>query len=66
MSTPQGTSLPPTARAAADAIGEAAERLSTAAATFTPCTPVRDLIGTDDVAAAYAVQERIVADRIAA
>ncbi|BAH47233.1 2-keto-4-pentenoate hydratase [Rhodococcus sp. NPDC019627] len=66
MSTPQGTSLPPTARATADAIAVAAERLSTAAATSTPCTPVRDLIGADDVAAAYAVQERIVADRIAA
>ncbi|MDV7090919.1 2-keto-4-pentenoate hydratase, partial [Rhodococcus opacus] len=48
MSTPQGTSLPPTARATADAIAVAAERLSTAAATSTPCTPVRDLIGTDD------------------
>jgi 2-keto-4-pentenoate hydratase len=66
MSTPRGTSLPSTARASADAIVAAADRLRTAAATSTPCTPVRDLIGTDDVAAAYAVQERIVADRIAA
>ncbi|AWK75546.1 2-keto-4-pentenoate hydratase [Rhodococcus oxybenzonivorans] len=66
MSTPQGTSLPPTARASAEAVAAAAERLSIAAATSAPCAPVRDLIGTDDAAAAYAVQERIVADRLAA
>ncbi|MCC3332204.1 2-keto-4-pentenoate hydratase [Nocardia abscessus] len=44
----------------------AAERLITAARTRTPCAPVRDLIGTDDVVAAYAVQERIIAGRVAA
>ncbi|QTJ64403.1 fumarylacetoacetate hydrolase family protein [Rhodococcus sp. ZPP] len=66
MSTPQGTSLPPTARASAEAVAAAAERLSIAAATSAPCPPVRDLIGTDDTAAAYAVQEQIIADRLAA
>jgi 2-keto-4-pentenoate hydratase len=50
--------LPSTATDEA-AIGEAAERLLTAASTGIPCPPVRDLIGPDDVLAAYAVQ-RIV------
>ncbi|WP_327115959.1 2-keto-4-pentenoate hydratase [Nocardia sp. NBC_01730] len=44
----------------------AANRLGAAARSGTPCAPVRDLIGTDDVAAAYAVQERLTAERIAA
>ncbi|MBF6443351.1 fumarylacetoacetate hydrolase family protein [Nocardia farcinica] len=44
----------------------AAERLATAARTRVPCAPVRDLIGTDDVRAAYAVQERATAERLAA
>lgn len=35
----------------------AADRLAAAAASRVPCPPVRDLIGTDDTAAAYAVQE---------
>lgn len=47
-------------------IAQAAERLREAAATSTPCAPVRDLIGRDDLAAAYAVQARLTADRIAA
>ncbi|MBL7255772.1 2-keto-4-pentenoate hydratase [Paractinoplanes lichenicola] len=34
----------------------AAQRLLDAARTGTPCAPVRDLIGADDIAAAYAVQ----------
>jgi 2-keto-4-pentenoate hydratase len=37
-------------------IEAAANRLLTALRTRTPCQPVRDLIGTDDVDAAYAVQ----------
>lgn len=38
------------------AVIEAAERLSVAAATSTPCAPVRELIGSTDVESAYAVQ----------
>jgi 2-keto-4-pentenoate hydratase len=48
------------------AIVAAAERLVAAAATGVPCSPVRDLIGNDDLAAAYAVQRRVVAHRKAA
>ncbi|AHH19922.1 2-keto-4-pentenoate hydratase [Nocardia nova SH22a] len=44
----------------------AARLLSTAARTATPCRPVRDLIGSDDVAAAYAVQAHLTAERVAA
>lgn len=40
-------------------------RLRDAAATRQPCAPVRDLIGSDDIAAAYAVQQRLTADRLA-
>lgn len=43
------------------AIIEAAERLSVAAATSTPCAPVRELIGATDVEAAYAVQKLNIA-----
>jgi 2-keto-4-pentenoate hydratase len=42
----------------------AAARLRTAAAERTPCAPVRDLIRPDDVATAYAVQERLTAWRV--
>lgn len=44
----------------------AVERLAGAALTGLPCAPVRDLIGTDDVALAYAVQQRLAAHRVAA
>ncbi|MFR9794159.1 2-keto-4-pentenoate hydratase [Streptomyces sp. MB22_4] len=44
----------------------AAARLREAAATRTPAAPVRDLIGRDDVATAYAVQRHLTAERIAA
>lgn len=47
-------------------VDRAAERLLAAAATRTPCAPVRDLIGADDLDAAYAVQSRLVAARCAA
>ncbi|MDO9378831.1 MAG: fumarylacetoacetate hydrolase family protein [Nocardioidaceae bacterium] len=53
------------ASTATDAVDRAATRLIDAAATATPCAPVRDLIGDTDVDAAYAVQQQVVADRLA-
>lgn len=50
----------------ADALAAAADRLRAAHESGMPCTPVRDLIGSDDVVAAYAVQQAIAADRLAA
>ncbi len=41
------------------AIAAAAERLASAAAAGVPCAPIRDLIGADDLVAAYQVQERV-------
>ncbi len=49
-----------------DAVAAAAARLAAAAANREPCPPVRDLIGSDDVATAYAVQQRHVRARLAA
>lgn len=49
----------------ASAIAAAVERLATAQATRVPCAAVRDLIGTDDLPAAYAVQQGLVQARIA-
>jgi 2-keto-4-pentenoate hydratase len=48
-----------------DAVPAAVERLAQAQATRVPCAPVRDLIGTDDLAAAYAAQQGLVQDRLA-
>lgn len=48
----------------AAALDAAAGRLQRAADERTPCEPVRDLIGDDDLAAAYAVQTRIVRARL--
>ncbi|OZD66957.1 2-keto-4-pentenoate hydratase [Rhodococcus sp. 05-340-1] len=39
---------------------EAADRLGVAARTATPCAPIRDLIGRDDIDAAYRIQSRNV------
>lgn len=47
-------------------IAAAADRLASAAATGVPCAPVRDLIGAADLAAAYAVQQRVNDRRLAA
>jgi 2-keto-4-pentenoate hydratase len=49
-----------------DGVAEAAARLHEAAASQQPCPPVRDLIGRDDLQAAYAVQRRNTDARIAA
>ena len=49
-----------------DAVEAAVTRLSEAQATGVPCAPVRDLIGTDDLPAAYAVQQGLVRARLAA
>jgi 2-keto-4-pentenoate hydratase len=47
-------------------VDAAARRLARAAETNVPCAPVRDLIGSNDLGAAYAVQREIVARRVAA
>lgn len=47
-------------------IQQAAQRLQEAQSSRVPCEPVRDLIGKDDVAAAYEVQSLIIAARVAA
>ncbi|KRB74065.1 2-keto-4-pentenoate hydratase [Nocardioides sp. Root190] len=49
-----------------EAVAAAVDRLATAQATRVPCAAVRDLIGTDDLPAAYAVQQGLVQARIAA
>ena len=48
------------------AIERAAARLLHAGRTGTPCAPVRELIGSTDVRAAYAVQSRLTEERRAA
>ncbi|WP_139978569.1 2-keto-4-pentenoate hydratase [Nocardioides litoris] len=48
-----------------DAVRAAVDRLATAQRERVPCPPVRDLIGTDDLPAAYAVQQGLVQARVA-
>ena len=45
-------------------VEQAAQRLVDAAARNEPCDPVRDLIGRDDLAAAYAVQDAVTQRRV--
>lgn len=47
-----------------DAVSAAVARLARAQETHVPCEPVRDLIGTDDLDAAYAVQQGLVRARL--
>ncbi|MGW2899275.1 2-keto-4-pentenoate hydratase [Streptomyces sp. NPDC001212] len=47
-------------------IADAAGRIAGALASGVPCAPVRDLIGRDDLAAAYAVQAALTERRLAA
>jgi 2-keto-4-pentenoate hydratase len=49
-----------------EAIRQAAQRLAHAARTRVPCSPVRDLVGTTDADAAYAVQTVLRDDAVAA
>ena len=60
--------IPTSLDTAADrtAVLQAAERLRRAGETGVPCAPVRDLIGVDDLAAAYAVQARNIHARLRA
>lgn len=48
------------------AIADALARLTKAAETGEPCTPVRDVLGTTDIATAYEVQQQLIAARVAA
>jgi len=56
----------PLATASTSDIAAAAARLAEASASGVPCAPVRDLIGRDDLAAAYAVQAALTERRLAA
>jgi 2-keto-4-pentenoate hydratase len=47
-----------------DAVAAAVARIASAQETGVPCEPVRDLIGTDDLDAAYAVQQGLVRARL--
>ncbi|MDF3281041.1 fumarylacetoacetate hydrolase family protein [Gordonia sp. N1V] len=49
-----------------DAVRSAARRLVRAARSGTPCDPVRDLIGSTDVAVAYSVAELVSRERVSA
>lgn len=48
----------------ASAVAEAAERLLNAHRTGAPAEPIRDLIGSADIDAAYAIQQRVIGARI--
>ncbi|MFF5234582.1 2-keto-4-pentenoate hydratase [Dactylosporangium sp. NPDC000521] len=56
----------PASRIDSAAVTAAADRLRAAAMQCRPTPPVRDLIGSDDIVAAYAVQRRLADERVAA
>ena len=49
-----------------EAVDRAVDRLESAQRDGLPCAPVRDLLGSEDVTAAYAVQQRLTEHRTAA
>lgn len=59
------TTTDPPAAGFTPAVTAAANRLHHALSSGIPCAPVRDLIGSDDVQRAYAVQECLTARRVA-
>ena len=61
---PGGPREAPTTDLDQETIDEAGDRLIEAHFGRTPCRPVRDLIGSDDVAAAYQVQQRLNAAKV--
>ncbi|MET8090260.1 fumarylacetoacetate hydrolase family protein [Micromonospora sp. NPDC005220] len=56
----------PTNTDRAAAITQSARRLELAALNGVPCEPVRDLLGDSDIELAYAVQQRLTTNRVAA
>lgn len=60
------TPTPPATTDIDSVVVTAAERLETAALTGAPCRPVRDLLGESDLERAYAVQQRLTHNRLAA
>lgn len=54
-----------TTEISSETVSEAAQRLAEATRTGVPCAPVRDLIGSTDITAAYAVQDHGIQARIA-
>lgn len=59
------TDAPKTGQDRDAAVTAAAARLAAAQETLAPCAPVRDLLGTTDLALAYAVQQRLAERRLA-
>lgn len=60
------TQTTPSSSVGAYAVAKAADRLRRAEATGAPVAPIRDLIGSGDIRAAYAVQTILAEERVAA